>query len=190
MAKQRLRKQLDRLERDLAAHTKAVERVAQRGRLSEFRPVGTDGPWPPWARALKRQPGCYVIRDTGTRRVLYIGSAKKDLYDTMTRHFQHWRRSKQWWKGMRGPGAHDPGLVYKRSRSEVAIQLTEEDERLEVEAALIQRFAPRDNLVEHPDGAAEADPDLVGESDAGDEAFGDEAFGDEALVDDIEEIPF
>lgn len=88
MAKQRLRKQLDRLERDLAAHSKAVERVAQRGRLSEFRPVGTEGAWPAWALALKRQPGCYVIRDAGTRRVLYIGSAKKDLYDIMTRHFQ------------------------------------------------------------------------------------------------------
>jgi hypothetical protein len=188
MAKQRLRKQLDRLERDLAAHTKAVERVAQRGRLSEFRPVGTEGAWPAWALALKRQPGCYVIRDAGTRRVLYIGSAKKDLYDTMTRHFQSWRRGKQWWKGMRGPGAHDPGLVYQRSRSQVAIQLTEENERLEVEAALIERFAPRDNLVLHPDGTAEADPGLAGEPDADDMALGDEAFGDEVLGD--EEIPF
>jgi hypothetical protein len=180
--RQRLRSQLTKLERDLAEHTRAVERAAQRGRLSAFRTVGgdRDQAWPAWALALRGQPGCYVIRDAAAGRVLYVGSAKNDLYATMTRHFQGWRRSKKWWKGLRGPGAHDPGLVYKRSGSEVAIQLTEQDERLVVEAALIERFVPRDNLVKHPDGDAEADPELAGEPDA----------GDEELVGDFEEIPF
>jgi hypothetical protein len=179
--RQRLRSQLDKLERDVAEHTRAVERAAQHGRLSAFRTVGgdRDQAWPAWALALRGQSGCYVIRDAITGRVLYVGSAKNDLYATMTRHFQGWRRSKKWWKGMRGPGAHDPGLVYKRSASEVAIQLTERDERFEVEAALIARAAPRDNLVKHPDGAEEADPELAGEPDAGNE----ELAGDE-------EIPF
>ncbi len=168
MRKQRLQTQLKKLERELAEHTRAVERVAQRGRLSAFRPVGSDGhAWPAWATALKGQPGCYVIRDARTHRVVYIGSARKNLYDTMTRHFQSWRRKKKWWVGMRGRGAHDPGLVYQRAQCEVAIQLTEEAERLEVEAALIHRFLPRDNIVEHPDGATEADPELAGQPDIG-----------------------
>jgi hypothetical protein len=182
MPGQRLKTQLHRLERDLVEHTRAVERVAQRGRLSEFRSVGSDShqAWPAWALALQGQPGCYVIRDAISGRVLYIGSAKNDLYATMTRHFQSWRRRKKWWKGLRGQGAHDPGIVYKRSRSEVAIQLTEQDERLEVEAALIQRFAPRDNLVEHPDGATNADPELAGELDASDEDLVGDLDGEEA----------
>jgi hypothetical protein len=182
MTGQRLRNQLTRLERDLAAHTKAVVRAARRGRLSAFRTVGTDRDqaWPAWALALRGQPGCYVIRDAITGRALYVGSAKNDLYATMTRHFQGWRRNKKWWKGLRGQGAHDPGLVYKRSNSEVAIQLTERDGRLEVEAALIERFAPRDNLVAHPDGAEDADPELAGEPDD----------IDEDLIGDLEEAPF
>ncbi|MEO8755875.1 MAG: hypothetical protein ABI624_24695 [Casimicrobiaceae bacterium] len=121
-----------------------------------------------------------MIRDAITGRVLYVGSAKYDLYATMTRHFQGWRRNNKWWKGLRGPGAHDPGLVYKRSRSDVAIQLTERDERRELEAALIARFAPHDNLVAHPDGAAEANLELAGEPDD----------IDEELVEELEESPF
>src|SRR5262249_9468903 len=103
-----------------------------------------------------------------------------DLYATMTRHFQSWRRNKKWWKGLRGQGAHDPGLVYKRSESDVAVQLTERDERLEVEAALIERFAPRDNLVAHPDGAADVDAESAGEPDVIDDELGGE----------LEEAPF
>jgi hypothetical protein len=178
---QRLQAQLTQLERELAAHAKAVERAARRGQLSPFRTVGTDRDqaWPSWAVALRGQPGCYVIRDVVTGRALYVGSAKKDLYATMTRHFQSWRRNKKWWKGLRGEGAHDPGLVYKRSKSEVAVQLTEPDERLAVEAALIERLQPRDNLVAHPDGAGEADASLAGEPDVADD-----------LVGDFEEAPF
>jgi hypothetical protein len=178
----RLRNQLTRLERDLDEHTRAVERAARRGRLSAFRTVGTDRDqaWPAWAVALRGQPGCYVIRDAITGRVLYVGSAKHDLYATMTRHFQGWRRNKKWWKGLRGQGAHDPGLVYKRSSSDVAIQLTEQDERLEVEAALIERFTPYDNLVAHPDGAAEVNLELAGEPDD----------IDQELVEELEEVPF
>src|SRR5689334_4961131 len=159
MREQRLRNQLTRLERDVAEHTSAVERTARRGRLSAFSTVGRDRDqaWPAWVQALRGQPGCYVIRDAITGRALYVGSAKNDLYATMTRHFQSWRRNKKWWKGLRGQGAHDPGLVYKRSESYVAVQLTERDERLEVEAALIERFAPRDNVVAHPDGAVDVD---------------------------------
>ena len=172
MASQRLRKQMGKLKRELDEHARAIERVSMRGRLSAFRPVGgTRQAWPPWAVALKGQPGCYVIRDARTRRVLYIGSAESNLYDTMTRHFQQWKRTKRRWKGWRGEGRHDPGMVYQRSECEVAIQLTEEEERREVEAALIHRFVPRDNVVEHPDGAAEVKLELAGEPEPGNEEF-------------------
>lgn len=123
-----------------------------------YHPIGSEGErWPAWLSVLKDSPGAYIIRDAATKKPLYAGSAKNNLYATITRHFQQWRRQKRWWKGQYGAG-HDPGLVYERSRCEVAAWKTTEDDRLRKESELIARFRPRDNLVEHPDGEAEEAP--------------------------------
>ena len=122
-------------------------------RLS-YRAVGADGDrWPQWVRDLKGKSGVYVIKDHGCDGVAaYVGSSTKGrLYDTLTRHFQTWGRKKQWWRGMRGAG-HDPGLVYKRSMSCVAVVICSSERAKIAEAKLIQRLKPRDNLVERPDG--------------------------------------
>ncbi len=117
-----------------------------------YHAIGSDGaPWPAWLRAYAKSCGAYVIRDKASRSVLYVGSSRARLYDTVTRHFQQWKRKKNWWKGMHGAG-HDPGLVYRRSHCEVAIRLVSCGEELEEEAALIAQLSPRDNLTEHPDG--------------------------------------
>lgn len=123
-----------------------------------YRTLGEDGdPWPPWLGELKHATGAYVIRDPATGRALYVGSSSARLYDTITRHFQQWRRKKKWWSGAYGAG-HDPGLTYKRSRCHVAVRLTAKGDHLTAEADLIARLAPRDNLVERPDGRGEEAP--------------------------------
>jgi len=117
-----------------------------------YRSIGSSlGEWPAWIRALKTSSGVYAIRDRHTGRVLYVGSSGGRLYDTITRHFQQWHRTKNWWKGMYGAG-HDPGLVYLRERCDVAVIVTAKGDHLTAEAQLISRLQPRDNLVEHPDG--------------------------------------
>ncbi len=77
-----------------------------------YKSVGTDGSqWPSWVRDLKSASGVYVIKAHGDDgRVLYVGSSAGKLYDTITRHFQQWKRRKNWWKGMRG-AHHDPGII-------------------------------------------------------------------------------
>lgn len=116
-----------------------------------YHPVGSDGAWPAWMHGFKQSCGVYAIRDKSTHKVLYVGSSKSRLYDTITRHFQSWRRAKRWWKGY--AGHHDPGMTYERSRCEVAVILTACGDHLEEEARQIQRLHPRDNLVMSPDGS-------------------------------------
>jgi hypothetical protein len=114
-----------------------------------YRPIGASGDaYPDWVRALKGQSGVYVIRESGGP-IVYVGSSVGRLYDTLTRHFQTWRRYKGFWKGQYGAG-HDPGLTYKRDRVEVAVRITNPSEALDEESRLIHRLRPRDNLIGQP----------------------------------------
>ncbi len=115
-----------------------------------YRPVGGAGePYPEWVRRLKGASGVYVIRQGG--RTVYVGASFSDrLYETMTRHFQAWRRWKGFWRGHYGEG-HDPGLTYKRDSVEVAARVTAPERALDEEERLIRRLRPRDNLVGQPE---------------------------------------
>jgi hypothetical protein len=97
-----------------------------------------------------------VIRERdrdGTPVVVYVGESHTDrLYETLTRHFQDWRRYKSFWSGQYSEG-HDPGLTYDRSRAEVAVKITSPSSAIDEERRLIERLAPRDNLL----GQADAD---------------------------------
>ncbi len=120
-----------------------------------YRAIGTAGErYPEWLRALKGESGVYVIRERDGKKkpvVVYVGqSGAGRLYETVTRHFQTWRRWKGFWKGQYAEG-HDPGLTYDRNRVEVAVRLTEPNESYEEEARLIARLRPRDNLLGQPD---------------------------------------
>jgi hypothetical protein len=116
-------------------------------------PIGKDGdPWPAWLRAYKSACGVYAIKESG--QVVYVGSSRKQLYDTITRHFQTWKRKKTWWKGLHGAG-HDPGLVYSRGRCQIAVYTVACGDELGEEARLIDRLSPRDNMALHPDGEEE-----------------------------------
>ena len=123
-----------------------------------YRPVGASGdPYPDWVRALKGKAGVYVIREGSTREIVYVGSSTRQLYDTLTRHFQTWRRWKGFWRGQYGEG-HDPGLTYPRDSVEVAVRVTSPSRALDEEMRLIRRLKPRDNLVGMPESTAENPP--------------------------------
>lgn len=119
--------------------------------------LGSDGePYPFALRGLTHARGVYLIRDKRTKSILYAGSSKNALYSTVTRHLQGWRRAKKWWTGAHYGKAHDPGVVYKRSAVEVAVQVMHGSaDHLAREAELIAEYEPRDNLVGHPDGSAD-----------------------------------
>jgi hypothetical protein len=142
----------------LEAEIQGILASSQSGHPLTYHAIGGDAErWPAWLRAYGRSCGVYVIRDKSSHRVLYVGSSRAQLYDTITRHFQQWKRKKNYWKGMRG-AHHDPGMTYSRARCEVAVRLCSCGEQTEEEAATIKRLRPRDNLVEHPDGELEDAP--------------------------------
>jgi hypothetical protein len=115
-----------------------------------YRPVGASHePYPQWVRDLKGESGVYIIRERSSREVVYVGSSVGRLYDTLTRHFQIWRRWKGFWRGQYGEG-HDPGLTYERDSVEVAVRITRASDALDEESRLIQRLRPRDNLTGVP----------------------------------------
>jgi hypothetical protein len=136
-------------EPDLWRLADAASQEPRNGSLS-YRPIGGRGePYPDWVRALKGRSGVYVIRERGV--VVYVGeSSANRLYETLTRHFQTWRRAKGFWKGGYAEG-HDPGLTYDRTSVEVAVRMTSAEKALDEEARLIKRLKPRDNLVGQPE---------------------------------------
>ncbi len=132
-----------------AGPVRSPSEVPRNSSLS-YRPIGNRGaPYPEWVRALDGRAGVYVIRELDGD-VVYVGSSTGRLYDTLTRHFQTWRRWKGFWKGQYGEG-HDPGLTYDRNRVEVAVRLTAPSDALEEEERLIRRLRPRDNLLLQPE---------------------------------------
>jgi hypothetical protein len=123
--------------------------VARNGGFT-YRRIGASGEaYPQWIRDLKGKAGVYVIRDADTAEIVYVGSSAGRLYDTLTRHFQTWRRWKGFWKGQYAEG-HDPGLTYERDSVEVAVRITRPSDALDEEMRLIHRLKPRDNLSGQP----------------------------------------
>jgi hypothetical protein len=117
-----------------------------------YRPIGRTGErYPDWVRALRGKSGVYVVRERqrdGSNPVVYVGeSHTRRLYQTLTRHFQTWRRSKKFWTGQYGGQGHDPGLTYERSRATVAVRVLADERAIDEEARLIARLRPRDNLI-------------------------------------------
>lgn len=155
-------RQLPRVVAMLADAIAARDSGRRNGRLV-FRRVGSVGEsYPEWFQRLRDVAGVYVIRerqDDGTTPIVYVGSAQRNLYATISRHLQAWRRSKTFWQGMHG--SHDPGLTYARERAEVAVILTTPDDARSVEYDTISALAPRDNLM----GQAAAPPDVDGYGD-------------------------
>ncbi len=89
----------------------------------------------PWVRELRHRRGVYVIRDTDSREVLYVGESHTDvLYATLTRHFQYW-------------SGYTAGTTYDRYAVQVATCALDEPTRVVVnkQVELIAELAPLDN---------------------------------------------
>lgn len=142
---------------DLCRVPAQIGRV-RNGGTSSYRMLGERGDaYPEWVRALKGKAGVYIIRDAETHECLYVGSSAGRLYDTLTRHFQTWRRFKGFWRGQYAEGA-DPGLTYPRADVEVAVRLTSPGDALDEEMRTIARLRPRDNQIGQPESAADEVP--------------------------------
>ena len=139
------------VEREARAEGIPLHGAGLRNASFTYRPVGERGrPYPQWVRALRGQSGVYVIRDRDSHETVYVGeSSAGRLYETLTRHFQEWRRWKGFWRGQYAEG-HDPGLTYPRDSVEVAVRITSPAEAIDEEARLIRRLRPRDNLIGQP----------------------------------------
>jgi len=149
-----------RAERRLVAPSEAELRNA----ALTYRPIGASGePYPDWIRALDGESGVYVIREIqrdGSTPIVYVGESHSGrLYQTLTRHFQTWRRSKKFWSGQYGGQGHDPGLTYPRDRVTVAARMLSPARAMAEEARLIARLRPRDNLLGQP--AADSIEDVI-----------------------------
>jgi len=151
-----------------AASDGVLPHPALRNASLSYRPIGASGRYPDWVRALRGKSGVYAIRERqrdGSNPVVYVGQSQTGrLYQTLTRHFQDWRRSPQSRKFhagryTRNPG-HDPGLTYYRARCTVAVRVLAAERAMDEEARLIVRLRPRDNLIGQPDalGADEVVP--------------------------------
>ncbi len=101
-------------------------------------PVDSDGQLAEWVYALHGHSGVYLIRDTRTREIVYIGeSHTQRLFETMTRHLYIWNG--------RGSGpSYPPALV------EIAVIVAETplDDPVADQYALIQQHEPRDNVMD------------------------------------------
>lgn len=109
----------------------------------QYRTLGDAGMYPEWLRALKGKSGVYAIRRG--RSVVYVGESHAGrLYQTITRHFQRWRRKKTWWRDLFSK--HDPGLTYPRGDVAVAVRVVPARDAVDAQNALIRRLKPRDNI--------------------------------------------
>lgn len=119
----------------------------------EWRDLGDAGAYPAWLRALKGKHGVYAIRIKPRLfglvgpEVVYVGeSHTRRLYETLTRHFQQWRRGKKWWVGKFSSEATDPGHTYARGDVEVRVKVTpSKASAVALQDAWIRRLKPRDN---------------------------------------------
>jgi hypothetical protein len=120
-----------------------------------FDPVGAAGPYPLWVRELRGYSGSYVIaeqqRGGGNAPVVYVGESHTNrLYETLTRHFQQWKRSKRGLLRLpyNGGGGEVPGFIYDRARCLVAVVLTPPGAAaVDMQGTLIAALHPRDNVI-------------------------------------------
>jgi hypothetical protein len=145
-------------DRDAPHGDPAAGELGIRNASLSYRPIGDSGRYPDWIRALRGKSGVYIIRERqrdGTNPIVYVGESHANrLYQTLTRHFQTWRRHKKFWSGQyTGSQTHDPGLTYDRKRCTVAFRVLPSDRAVAEEARLIARLRPRDNLLGQPEEA-------------------------------------
>ena len=91
------------------------------------------GRYAAWLRRLRGKSGVYVVRESWSGTVLYVGESHTGhLYKTITRHFQSWS------------GA-TAGTYYHRDDVVVAVLELAANKARRKQDELIKRLSPRDN---------------------------------------------
>lgn len=131
--------------------TKRAGAATSTGSRLVYRPIGDSGQaYPAWVRALRGKSGAYVIKAVGmfSSTIVYVGESHSGcLYETMTRHFQAWSRQKGFWAGLFVQSDNDPGTTYDRAACEVAVRISSAGRAVELQAELIRKLKPRDNVL-------------------------------------------
>ena len=63
----------------------------------------------------KAQCGVYIIRSKRSKKILYVGYSGSQLYKTLYRHFQDWRKSSQYRAEYRNPDQYEVMVILTRS---------------------------------------------------------------------------
>jgi len=96
---------------------------------------GRSGAWATWVKNLDGKSGVYIIRESRSHLVLYVGQSHTGrLKKTMIRHFQQWR-------------GVTSGVTYRRGSVEVKIILAPRRRALihKIEQNCLFKLKPRDN---------------------------------------------
>lgn len=101
----------------------------------------------PYATADKKYAGIYFIRDRKTKELLYIGSSKTNIRNTLYRHFQRWN-DKRFWEEERGYRVSH--TTYKKHTIDVKLLVTYDGTAaFRLEKYFILKLNPRDNRLKY-----------------------------------------
>ncbi|MEL7532348.1 MAG: GIY-YIG nuclease family protein [Bacteroidota bacterium] len=85
----------------------------------------------------KAQCGVYIIRSKKTKKILYVGYSASQLYKTLYRHFQDWRKSSQYRAEYRDADKYEVMIILTRSCLNAA----------NLEQFYINKLGPRDGIM-------------------------------------------
>ncbi|MEM6342532.1 MAG: GIY-YIG nuclease family protein [Bacteroidota bacterium] len=85
----------------------------------------------------KAKCGVYVIRSKRTKKILYVGYSGSQLYKTLYRHFQDWRKSNQYRAEYRNPNQYEVMVILTQSCVNASA----------LEQYYINKLEPRDGII-------------------------------------------
>ena len=105
-------------------------------------------------RFTKKSPGVYMIKDDSVfSKIVYVGMAKKNVYDTLYRHFQTWNDKRF------------ERTVYPKSGYWVRVIYCTASQVDKLERALIIKYKPNDNIDKYEHySLLESDKKLISQS--------------------------
>lgn len=85
----------------------------------------------------KAECGVYIIRSKRTKKILYVGNSGSQLYKTLYRHFQDWRKSRQYRAEYRDPNKYEVMIFLTKSCLNAS----------NLEQFYINKLGPRDGIM-------------------------------------------
>ena len=103
---------------------------------TRWRAVGDYSAYKDWVRDLRGKSGVYIIRDTDTHEIYYVGESHTNrLYSTLIRHFQYWEERR---------------FTIDRLQCEVKVFLTKPEQAYDLQVVKIGQYNPTYNISDWP----------------------------------------